>query len=66
VLLLCGQGAVPTSYDSFYVQNCCSDSVVTEKTYAFGIDDGPSSSSQRAGLQSAWIGNTGQVSMGQV
>ena len=40
--------------------------MVTEKTYAFGIDDGPSSSSQRAGLQSAWIGNTGQVSMGQV
>ncbi|KAG4381328.1 hypothetical protein GLYMA_15G126000v4 [Glycine max] len=43
-----------------------SDSVVTEKTYAFGIGDGPSSSSQRAGLQSAWTGNTGQVSMADI
>ena len=40
--------------------------MVTEKTYAFGIGDGPSSSSQRAGLQSAWTGNTGQVSMADI
>ncbi|KAG4387706.1 hypothetical protein GLYMA_09G019700v4 [Glycine max] len=43
-----------------------SDSVVTEKTYAFSIGDGPSSSSQRAGVQSAWAGNTGQVSMADI
>ncbi|KAL2341495.1 hypothetical protein Fmac_009435 [Flemingia macrophylla] len=43
-----------------------SDFVVTEKTYALGIGDGPSSSSQRAGLQSAWTGNVGQVSMADI
>ncbi|XP_068496152.1 uncharacterized protein [Phaseolus vulgaris] len=43
-----------------------SDSVATEKTYALGISDGPSSSSQRPGLQSAWMGNAGQVSMADI
>ncbi|XP_020220614.1 uncharacterized protein LOC109803447 isoform X2 [Cajanus cajan] len=43
-----------------------SDFAVTEKTYALGIGDGPSSSSQRAGLQSAWTGNAGQVSMADI
>ncbi|TKY72333.1 cell wall protein AWA isoform X2 [Spatholobus suberectus] len=43
-----------------------SDSAVTEKTYALGISDGPSSSSQLAGLQSAWMGNAGQVSMADI
>ncbi|CAJ1962854.1 unnamed protein product [Sphenostylis stenocarpa] len=42
-----------------------SDSVVTEKPYALGIGDGPSSS-QRAGLQSSWMGNVGQVSMADI
>ena len=40
--------------------------MATEKTYALGISDGPSSSSQRPGLQSAWMGNAGQVSMADI
>ncbi|KAK7412790.1 hypothetical protein VNO78_04415 [Psophocarpus tetragonolobus] len=43
-----------------------SDSMVTEKPYVLGIGDGPSSSSQLAGLQSAWMGNAGQVSMADI
>ncbi|XP_017436577.1 uncharacterized protein LOC108343052 isoform X2 [Vigna angularis] len=42
-----------------------SDSVATEKTHALGISDGPSSS-QRTGVQSAWMGNAGQVSMADI
>jgi len=40
--------------------------VATEKTYALSISDGPSSSSQRSGLQSAWSGTVGQVSMADI
>ncbi|XP_027359710.1 uncharacterized protein LOC113868382 isoform X3 [Abrus precatorius] len=43
-----------------------SDSVVTEKPFALGIGDGLSSSSQHTGLQSAWTGNAGQVSMADI
>ncbi|KAK7331229.1 hypothetical protein VNO77_25448 [Canavalia gladiata] len=43
-----------------------SDSVVTEKTFASGIGDGLSSSSQHGGLQSAWMGNAGPVSMADI
>ncbi|XP_061354215.1 uncharacterized protein LOC133298854 [Gastrolobium bilobum] len=44
-----------------------SDSAATEnKTFALGIGDGFSSSSQHDGLQSAWMGNVGQVSMADI
>lgn len=39
--------------------------MATEKSYALGISDGPSSS-QRTGVQSAWMGNAGQVSMADI
>ncbi|KAK7303497.1 hypothetical protein RJT34_14404 [Clitoria ternatea] len=43
-----------------------SDSGVTERTFALGIGDGLSSSSQHSGLQSAWVGNAGQISMADI